>query len=106
MGDPAGVGPELALQAWRDRSAATIPKFALYADIELMRELACLSALDPTTAIVSVANASAAALFFDNALPVVHIPLANPAKFGTPDVANGAATILSIRRAVTDIAAN
>lgn len=104
MGDPAGIGPELALHAWQDRSADAIPPFAIYADIELMRALARAVALDPETAIVPVANAAAAELVFSDALPVVPVPLAKPATAGSPDVANGAATILAIRRAVADVA--
>lgn len=105
MGDPAGIGPELALRAWQDRSADAIPPFAIYADIELMRALARAIALDPETAIVPVANAAAAELVFSDALPVVPVPLAKPATAGSPDVANGAATILAIRRAVADVSA-
>ncbi len=105
MGDPAGIGPEIALEAWRERASGAIPKFALYADIELMRELARSAALDPANAILPVANASAAALVFDDALPVVPVPLRNPAVAGRPDVGNGEATILSIKRAVADVAA-
>lgn len=105
MGDPAGIGPELALRAWQDRSADAIPPFAIYADIELMRALARAIALDPETAIVPVANAAAAELVFSDALPVVPVPLAKPATAGHPDVANGTATILAIRRAVADVAA-
>jgi 4-hydroxythreonine-4-phosphate dehydrogenase len=105
MGDPAGIGPELALRVWQDRAAARIPKFAIYADIELMRGLAKAAALDPATAVLPVANAAAAALVFDDALPVVPIPVAKPVRSGEPDVANGEATIQSIRRAVADVAA-
>ncbi|MET0638686.1 MAG: 4-hydroxythreonine-4-phosphate dehydrogenase PdxA [Hyphomicrobium sp.] len=105
MGDPAGIGPELALRAWQDRGADDIPPFALYADIELMRELARASGLDPQAAIVPVANASAAALVFSDALPVVPVPLAKPVVAGSPDVANGTATIESIKHAVADVAA-
>ncbi|HML30217.1 MAG TPA: 4-hydroxythreonine-4-phosphate dehydrogenase PdxA, partial [Hyphomicrobium sp.] len=104
MGDPAGIGPELALKAWQDRSVDAIPKFAVYADIELMRSLARAAALDPETAVMPVANAAAAALVFEDALPVVPIPLANPVTAGSPDVGNGEATIEAIRRAVADVA--
>ncbi|MBS0250419.1 MAG: 4-hydroxythreonine-4-phosphate dehydrogenase PdxA, partial [Proteobacteria bacterium] len=105
MGDPAGIGPELALRAWQERSADAIPPFAIYADIELMRALARAAALDPETAIMPVANAAAATLVFADALPVVPVPLAKPATAGNPDVANGEATIQAIRRAVADVAA-
>ncbi len=105
MGDPAGIGPELALQAWKERSADGIPPFALYADIELMRSLARASGLDADADIQPVANALAAAEVFENALPVVPVPLTASRVAGAPDVANGAATILAIKRAVADIAA-
>lgn len=105
MGDPAGIGPELALKAWQDRSANAVPTFAIYADVELMRSLARAAALDPETAVMPVANAAAAARVFDDALPVVPVPLAKPVTAGTPDVANGEATIEAIRRAVADVAA-
>jgi 4-hydroxythreonine-4-phosphate dehydrogenase len=104
MGDPAGIGPEIALRAWRDRFVDQIPKFALYADIELMRSLARSADVDADLTIQPVANASAAAQVFGDALPVVPVPLAKLARPGSPDVANGPATILAIRRAVSDVA--
>lgn len=104
MGDAAGIGPEIALQAWKDRAADRIPAFALYADVELMRHLARAADLDPATTIAPVANAAAAAGVFASALPVVAVPLATPAIAGKPDAANAPATILSIRQAVADIA--
>ena len=105
MGDPAGIGPELALRVWQDRSVDAVPPFALYADIEVMRDAARAAALDPATAIVPVATAAAAALVFEDALPVVPIPVAKPVRAGFPDVANGDATIQSIRHGVADVAA-
>ena len=104
MGDAAGIGPEIALHAWKDRFVDQIPKFALYADIELMRSLARSVDVDPDLAIQPVANALAAVRVFDDALPVVPVPLAKLALPGNPDVANGPATILAIRRAVSDVA--
>src|SRR5258708_4976082 len=89
MGDAAGIGPEIALQAWKDRFVDQIPKFALYADIELMRSVARSADVDPDIAILPVANALAAAEAFDDALPVVPVPLANVVRRGFPDVANG-----------------
>lgn len=104
MGDAAGIGPEIALQAWKDRFVDQIPKFALYADIELMRSVARSADVDPDIAILPVANALVAAEAFDDALPVVPVPLANVVRQGCPDVANGPATIQAIRRAVSDVA--
>jgi 4-hydroxythreonine-4-phosphate dehydrogenase len=98
MGDPSGIGPEITVRAWRDRDADALPPFAVYADVDLMR------AVDPEITIAPVASARDAAGIFGSALPVVSIPLARPAQPGAPAVENGHATILSIRRAVSDIA--
>jgi 4-hydroxythreonine-4-phosphate dehydrogenase len=105
MGDPAGVGPELAIAAWRERQSLNLPPFAIYADVELMRVLAGAADLDPLTSVVPVANASVAHDVFDDALPVVPVPLATLPTAGSPDVANGDATIQSIKHAVADVAA-
>ncbi|CAA2140061.1 4-hydroxythreonine-4-phosphate dehydrogenase PdxA [Hyphomicrobium sp. ghe19] len=104
MGDAAGIGPELALQAWKDRFVDKLPKFVFYADVDMMRAVARSAGVDPAI-IVPVTNALAAAELFDEALPVIPIPLAEPAKPGAPTVTNGPATILAIRRAVADVAA-
>ncbi len=104
MGEAAGIGPEIAFRAWKDRFVDQIPKFALYADLELMRSVARSVDVDPDLAIQPVANALAAVPVFDDALPVVPVPLAKLARPGSPDVANGPATILAIRRAVSDVA--
>ena len=100
QGDPAGIGPELGLLAWRQRQEAALPPFACLADPEHLRRLAQRLGLD-----VSIAPCGwneAEALFAD-ALPV--IPLDHPvsAEPGCPDAANAAATIEAIDRAVAAV---
>jgi len=102
MGDPAGIGPELAIYAWRDRAIDALPPFALYGDPDLMRGTA--KRIAPEIQIELVSDARAAAAVFMRALPVVSIPLARPAQPGQPDSGNGEATVLAIRRAVEDVA--
>lgn len=104
MGDAAGIGPELALQAWRDRFVDRLPAFVLYADVALMRATARAAGFDEAR-IVPVADPSTGAEIFEDALPVFPIPLAEPAQPGNPSVDNGPATINAIRTAVADIAA-
>ncbi len=95
MGEPAGIGPELVLMAWQQRSE-TAP-FALFADPDLIRGRASLIGLDVPIVETTLAQASGV---FASALPV--IPLAAKAAIepGRPDVAGAAAVIEAIERAV------
>ncbi|MET1415124.1 4-hydroxythreonine-4-phosphate dehydrogenase PdxA [Roseibium sp. HPY-6] len=40
MGEPAGIGPELALLAWADRKPLKLPPFYIRADVSLLRQRA------------------------------------------------------------------
>ncbi|HVZ05281.1 4-hydroxythreonine-4-phosphate dehydrogenase PdxA [Hyphomicrobium sp.] len=102
MGDPSGIGPEIAVHAWRDRARDELPPFAVYADIDLMR--AQCAAFGEVEA-VPIATAEMATAIFPRALPVVDVPLVRAAHAGAPDAQNGPAVILAIKRAVADIAA-
>jgi 4-hydroxythreonine-4-phosphate dehydrogenase len=102
MGDPAGIGPELAIRAWRDRERQAIPPFAIFADAELMRTVARSFAND--IEIVAVGDARAAADVFQHALPVVDVPLVRAAEPGVADSGNGPTVILAIKRAVAAVA--
>ena len=97
MGDPAGIGPDLALAAWRDRLQLELPAFLMIADPVMLSERAKLLGLD-----VPVVEASAedAGDKFATALPVLPVALAKPAIAGTPDPANAAAIIEAIRLGV------
>ena len=103
MGDAAGIGPELAILAWRDRKLHGLSPFAIYADLDLMRGVA--STVGTGLPVAEISDARESVGVFDQALPVIRVPLNQPARAGEPTPANGAATILSIRRAVADIAA-
>ena len=103
MGDPSGIGPEIAILAYRERELRKLPHFAIYADLDLMRDRA--AALAPSISIEPVLHANEGIDIFDRALPVVPIPLVRTARPGEPAAANAAATILAIKRAVADVAA-
>jgi 4-hydroxythreonine-4-phosphate dehydrogenase len=98
MGDPAGIGPEIAIEAWRRRGTENIPAFALYAAPELLRDRGLSD-------ITTVAAPSEARTVFETALPLIELPLAHRAMPGQPDTANATAVIAAIDRAVTDVAA-
>jgi 4-hydroxythreonine-4-phosphate dehydrogenase len=103
MGDPSGIGPEIAVRAWRNRERDALPPFAVYADLELMR--ATCRSHAPDVDVVPIPDAGAAASAFSNALPVVDVPLVQPARAGRPDACNGPSVILAIKRAVEAVAA-
>ena len=95
MGDPAGIGPELALAAWRNRTTGA-PFFVLAAPGVLAAAARRLSFEAP---IIETDPAGAAAAF-PSGLPVVPLMSAVEDAPGRPTAANAAATIESIARAV------
>lgn len=102
MGDPAGIGLEIALKAWTVRSARGLPSFVLYADPALVTARARVLGIAVAVAVVDAPTEALARV--DRALPVVAVPLAAPSVAGQPDTANAAATIASIERATYDVA--
>jgi 4-hydroxythreonine-4-phosphate dehydrogenase len=96
LGDPAGIGPELALRAWLQRAEIGAP-FFLIADPVALRDAAGRLGLDVPVALVGPGGAAAA---FDRALPVVALNAGAAATPGRPDSAFAGATIESIERAV------
>jgi 4-hydroxythreonine-4-phosphate dehydrogenase len=99
MGEPGGVGPELAIRAWTALKA-TGPCFALLAPPGLIDARA--RALGLTVVIAGTGLAEAAAAFKE-ALPVVPLEAAAPDRPGTADPAGAAAVIESIDRAVAAV---
>ena len=88
MGDPAGIGGEIAAGAW-SALRETGPAFVALADA------GWLSRYGPVQVVAEPDDAG-----FADALPVLDVPLASPAQPGRPDTANAAAIIASIERAV------
>jgi len=94
MGDPAGVGAEIALAAWASGQVAR-PFF-------LIGDLAHLTALGARIAVpvTGIAAPEACAEAFTDALPVLPLALPAPAASGQPDPLNAAAVVAAIDRAV------
>jgi 4-hydroxythreonine-4-phosphate dehydrogenase len=95
MGEPAGVGGEIALLAWLRRRDERIPAFFLIDDPKRLAQLAqAIGAAVPLRAIGGPEQAAAA---FETALPV--LPLALPREIvpGRPDPANAPAVIEAIK---------
>ena len=91
LGEPAGVGPEIAALAWRALSSGATP-FAVIGDAGLMQRQGV-----PVADIFAPANAAEA---FSRALPVIHRPLPSPVQPGRPDPANAPAVADGIEEAV------
>jgi 4-hydroxythreonine-4-phosphate dehydrogenase len=103
MGDPAGIGLEIALKAWLQRASAPLAPFCVYGNAAALVERGRDFALG--VPIVAISEPRDAAMHFDKALPVMDIALAAPAIAGTPDVKNAPAVIAAITNAVADTAA-
>jgi 4-hydroxythreonine-4-phosphate dehydrogenase len=93
MGDPAGIGPELASAAWRRSSAP----FVIFASPNALAGAAKRAGL--TVPIIET-DPAGARVAFANGLPVVPLKNAVHGAPGRSSTANAAATIESIERAV------
>ena len=96
-GEPAGVGGEITLKAWR-RRADGVPAFFAIDDPARLERLGESTGLAvPLTAIDDPEQAAA---IFPSALPVLARGLATEPVPGKPDPANGAGVIAAIETAV------
>jgi 4-hydroxythreonine-4-phosphate dehydrogenase len=100
IGEPAGIGCDIALTAWLRRRELDLPAFYLIADpghvAQRARHLGLAVPLQPATP-----EATAAA--FASALPVVALDERATAAPGRPDATSAAVAIAAIRRAVRDV---
>jgi len=103
LGEPAGIGPDITLAAWRRRTELALPAFYILADPNFLRRRA--EAIAPDIQIAVVEPGAAAAAAFRSALPVVDIGLAVTAQPGRPDDSSAPAALAAIRRAVADVGA-
>jgi 4-hydroxythreonine-4-phosphate dehydrogenase len=102
LGEPAGIGPDIAIAAWLRRTEFGLPPFYLLGDRDFIAKRAKTLGLQ-----VELADVRAEQAFdiFADALPVVATGHAATARPGHPDGASAAATIASIRQAVSDVVA-
>ncbi len=99
MGEPAGIGGEIALKAWAERGEGDgAPPFVMLDDPDRLSALACALGMDVPVRVVDGPEDGAAC--FDEALPVLPIEVPAPAVPGRPDPDNGRAVIRAIDRAV------
>jgi 4-hydroxythreonine-4-phosphate dehydrogenase len=99
-GEPAGVGPDITLEAWLRRKELKLPPFYLLGDRDYLEHRAKILGLDVKLADV---RAEEALETFANALPVVATGHAATARPGQPDDSSADAALASIRQAVGDV---
>ncbi len=101
MGDPAGIGLEITLQAWMQRNAAELAPFCFYGSAAALRERARHIGYDASIATVS--HPSEASVIFARALPVLDCALDETAVAGAASSRNAPAVISAIERSVADV---
>jgi 4-hydroxythreonine-4-phosphate dehydrogenase len=102
LGEPAGIGADIAIAAWLRRNELKLPAFYLAGDRDFLGRRAALLGVEVKLQDVQPDGAVAA---FPHALPVVATGDAVTAQPGQPDQSSAAAAIGSIRHAVGDVIA-
>ncbi|PPC85461.1 MAG: 4-hydroxythreonine-4-phosphate dehydrogenase PdxA [Hyphomicrobium sp.] len=100
MGDPAGIGPDITLHSWLQRTTHKLPPFIVYADPDVLAQRA--RDLGINVPIEMRSTASQAAALSEHALRVVSIPLSRACTPGQPNSAHASAIVGAIDRAVAD----
>lgn len=99
LGDPAGIGPEIALAAWRLRVEREVPPFLMVGDADFLEATADRLGLRVPVAEV---DPEFAVEVFSKALPILPLPSGTriEAVAGMPDSGNAGAIVESITAAV------
>ncbi len=99
MGEPAGIGGDIALMAWQAAARERLSPFFMIDDADRLMALA--TRLEMTVPIIRIEEPEAATAVFGRGLPVLHRPIPHRVEPGRPDAANGAAVVAAIETAVT-----
>jgi 4-hydroxythreonine-4-phosphate dehydrogenase len=100
LGEPAGIGPDITVQAWRQRRELDLPPFYVVGD----RDFIARRAIELGTPIaVAACEPGDAAAMFATALPVVELGLPVSAAPARPDHTSAPAAIASIDIAVIHV---
>jgi 4-hydroxythreonine-4-phosphate dehydrogenase len=102
LGEPAGIGPDIAIKAWLRSKELKLPAFYLLGDRDFVAKRAKILGLNIELACVGAEQAVAA---FASALPIVATGRVATAQPGQPDETSAEAALASIRRAVADVIA-
>lgn len=97
MGEPAGIGGEITLQAWLRRDTAALPAFFVLDDPARLAALA--AAFGWSVPMVTIERPAEAVAAFGQALPVLPVPLPAAVQPGIPDRRNAPAVLHAIELA-------
>lgn len=97
LGEPAGIGPDIAIQAWRERQALDLPPFVFAGNPDLLLRRAQAIGLELRVEQVAAEDAPAA---FPHALPCLQGSAMVTGEPGRLSRADAPAVIASIRDAV------
>jgi 4-hydroxythreonine-4-phosphate dehydrogenase len=100
LGEPAGIGPDIAIKAWLHRDELKLPPFYLLGDCDVLKQRAKALGIHVELATIDAGDATAA---FAKALPVVATGIVATAPPGHPDGSSAEAALASIRQAVSDV---
>ena len=98
MGDPAGIGPDIALLAYAARSQETIPPFVLLGDAGVLAQRA--EAIGLSLDIAPLSSPAEAGAVFSEALPLLPVPGSGEVVAGQPNVGAMGAVQQAIETAV------
>ncbi|TYC63343.1 4-hydroxythreonine-4-phosphate dehydrogenase PdxA [Rhodobacterales bacterium] len=101
MGEPAGIGPDLAIQAWIGRRALSLPPFYVRGDLSLLAQRADRLGLKIALEDATPQTASA---IFPKALPVVQTGPALTDRAGEEHSETAGSVVSAIEESVADVA--
>ena len=101
MGEPAGIGPEITLEAWRRASTEALQAFYVIADPVHMQAVA--AKLERPVPVISILNPAETLTVFEQGLPVLNVGQALNLSFGRPQPDAAQAVVRSIDLAVAHV---
>ncbi len=98
QGDPAGIGPDIALAAWARRDELNVPPFLFVGDPDVLTSRANILGI-PVNIVTCEAEEAVSA--FTTGLPVLPVPVGFDVQAGQPHVGTAISTIKAIETAVS-----
>lgn len=98
QGDPAGIGPDIAITAWAKRRESGVPPFIFIGDPDVVASRAALIGIPVN---IETCDAENAVGLFERAFPILPLPVGFEVQAGQPHVGAAHATIKAIETAVS-----